>query len=194
LLACSLARFRTSLLRARCRHCHPLHGHVRCWSPSLLPIPVDGSGQPLLSTELTSAPTAHVPIDKCREEAVLEGQNMSSLAISSEGILHTLRLTPSSPSFPLGARRRSALAPSCRAPQGHDQTPCEILYFTCGSRKSTKTPFCDGNLVRFWFRPVSSGFGERKGGIKIQYAMWLTASGARRLRGPLRLPRAREPV
>jgi len=44
--------------------------------PSLLPIPVDGSGQPLLSLELTSLPTFQVPMDNCREEAVFEGQNI----------------------------------------------------------------------------------------------------------------------
>ena len=76
---------------------------------SLLPIPVDASGQ--LSPELTSSPTVQVPLDNCREEAVFEGQNMGSQAVGGDGILHTplsSRLSPSSPSFPF---RRSDLPP-----------------------------------------------------------------------------------
>jgi len=44
---------------------------------SFLPIPPDGSGQPLLSQELTSSFTVLVLIDEVGEEMVLEGQNMS---------------------------------------------------------------------------------------------------------------------
>jgi len=44
--------------------------------PSLLPLPVNGSGQPLLSPESTSSPTVQVPIDEDSEEAVLAKQNM----------------------------------------------------------------------------------------------------------------------
>jgi len=44
---------------------------------SLLPLPVDGSGQPLLSQESTSSFTVQVPINEVGEEAVLERQNMS---------------------------------------------------------------------------------------------------------------------
>jgi len=43
---------------------------------SLLPLPVDGSGQPLLSQESTPSPTVQVPIDEDGKEAVFEGQNM----------------------------------------------------------------------------------------------------------------------
>jgi len=44
---------------------------------SFLPIPIDGSGQPLRSQESTSSFTVQVPIDEVGKEAVLEGQNMS---------------------------------------------------------------------------------------------------------------------
>jgi len=44
---------------------------------SLLPLPIDGSGQPLLSQDATSSFTVQVPIDEVGEKAVLEGQNMS---------------------------------------------------------------------------------------------------------------------
>jgi len=40
---------------------------------SLLPLPVNGSGQPLLSQESTPSPTVQVPIDEDGEEAVIEG-------------------------------------------------------------------------------------------------------------------------
>jgi len=47
-----------------------------------------------------------------------------------------------------------ASAPSCRAPQGHDQTPCHFMksffshpFSTCGSRKSTKSPLATENCV-----------------------------------------------
>ena len=43
---------------------------------SLLPLPIDGSGQPLLSQESTSLFTEQVPIDEVSEEAVLERQTM----------------------------------------------------------------------------------------------------------------------
>ena len=43
---------------------------------SLLPLPVDGSGQPLLSQESTPSPTVQVPIAEDGEKAVFEGQNM----------------------------------------------------------------------------------------------------------------------
>jgi len=43
---------------------------------SFVPIPIYGSGQPLLSQESTSSFTGQVPIDGVGEEAVLEGQNM----------------------------------------------------------------------------------------------------------------------
>jgi len=43
---------------------------------SLLPLPVDGSGQPLLSQESTPSPTVQVPIAEDGEKVVLEGQNM----------------------------------------------------------------------------------------------------------------------
>jgi len=77
--------------------------------PFLSPLPVDSSGRSLLSPESTSLPTVQVPIDEDGEEAVLEGQNMDSPAVNSDGILHTPRLTPSSSFFPL---RRSDLSPS----------------------------------------------------------------------------------
>jgi len=44
--------------------------------PFLLPLPVNGSGQPLLSPESTSSLTVQVPIDEDSEEAVFEGQTM----------------------------------------------------------------------------------------------------------------------
>jgi len=43
---------------------------------SLLPLPVDGSGQPLPSQESTPSPTVQVPIAEDGEKAVFEGQNM----------------------------------------------------------------------------------------------------------------------
>jgi len=42
----------------------------------LLPLPVDGSGQSLLSQESTPSPTVQVLIAEDGEKAVLEGQNM----------------------------------------------------------------------------------------------------------------------
>jgi len=45
--------------------------------PSLLPLPVNGSGQPLLSPESTPSLTVQVLIDENSEEAVFEGQTMS---------------------------------------------------------------------------------------------------------------------
>jgi len=42
----------------------------------LLPLPVDGSGQCLLSQESTPSPTVQVLIAEDGEKAVLEGQNM----------------------------------------------------------------------------------------------------------------------
>jgi len=41
-----------------------------------LPIPIDGSGQPLLLQESTSSFTGQLPIDGVGKEAVLQGQNM----------------------------------------------------------------------------------------------------------------------
>jgi len=43
---------------------------------SLLSLPVDGSGQPLLSQESTPSLTVQVPIAEDGEKTVLEGQNM----------------------------------------------------------------------------------------------------------------------
>ena len=89
----------------------PCTGTLDDKAPSLLPIRVDGSGQPLLSQELTSSPTVQVLIDNHREEAISEGQNMGSQAVDGDGILHPLlspRLTPSSPSLPF---RRSDSPP-----------------------------------------------------------------------------------
>jgi len=54
----------------------PLQDIVPPLQHSLLPLPIDGSGQPLLSQESTSLFTVHLPINKVGEEAVLEGQNM----------------------------------------------------------------------------------------------------------------------
>jgi len=54
----------------------PLQEIVPPLQYSFLPIPIDGSGQPLLSQELTSSFTVQVQIDGVSEEAVLEGQNM----------------------------------------------------------------------------------------------------------------------
>jgi len=77
----------------------PCTGMLDDRPPSLLPFPIDGSGQPLLSPELTSSHTVQVLIDKDSEEAVLAGQNTGSPAVNGDGILHTSispRLTPSS--------------------------------------------------------------------------------------------------
>ena len=74
----------------------PCTGTLDDKPPSLLPIRVDGCGQPLLSQELTSSSTVQVLIDNYREEAVFEGQNMGSPAVDGDGILHT-PLSPRSP-------------------------------------------------------------------------------------------------
>jgi len=44
--------------------------------PSLLLLPIDGSGQPLLSLASTFSTMVQVPIDEDGEEAIIEGQNM----------------------------------------------------------------------------------------------------------------------
>jgi len=57
-----------------------------------------------------------------------------------------------------------ALAPSCRAPQGRDQTRPKgkkiHLFSTCGSRRSTLFPTCDNTLnavaARLFLRPAAS--------------------------------------
>jgi len=67
----------------------PFTGTLDDRPPSLLPCPINGSGQPLLSLELTSSPTVQVPINEDGEEAVLAGQNTISLAVNGDGILHT---------------------------------------------------------------------------------------------------------
>jgi len=54
--------------------------------PSLLPLPVNGSRQPLLSPESTSSPTVQVPIDEDSEEAVLEEQKMPLRTLVSRSI------------------------------------------------------------------------------------------------------------
>jgi len=55
----------------------PLQDIVAPLQQSLLPLPIDGSGQPLLSQESTPSPTVQVPIAEDGEKAVFEGQNMS---------------------------------------------------------------------------------------------------------------------
>jgi len=54
----------------------PLQEIVPPLQHSFLPIPIDGSVQPLLSQESTSSFTVQVPINWVGEEVVLEGQNM----------------------------------------------------------------------------------------------------------------------
>lgn len=122
----------------------PCTGTLEDKAPFRLPNPVDGSGQPLVSSELTTstsislqAPilslfsidplcsrvscddrlpshlntqhhtqgvhsTNQVLIEKCREEAVVEGQNMDLPAVVGHGILHNSLspyVIPSPPSF-----------------------------------------------------------------------------------------------
>jgi len=74
----------------------PCSGTLGDRPSSLLPFPIDGSGQPLFSPELTSSHTGQVPIDEDSEEAILAGQNTESPAVNSNGILHT----PVSPRLP----------------------------------------------------------------------------------------------
>jgi len=77
----------------------PCTGTLDDRRPSLLPFPIDGSGQLLLPPESTSSHTVQVQIDKDGEEAVLAGQNTGSLAVNGDGILHpsiSSCLTPSS--------------------------------------------------------------------------------------------------
>jgi len=50
----------------------PCTGTLEDRPPSLLPLPVHGSGQPLFSSGSTSSPTVQVPIDEDGKEAVLE--------------------------------------------------------------------------------------------------------------------------
>ena len=89
----------------------PCTGTLDDRRPSLLPFPIDGSGQLLLPPESTSLHTVQVQIDKDGEEAVLAGQNTGSLAVNGDGILHpsiSSCLTPSS-FFPLSGARTHIL-------------------------------------------------------------------------------------
>jgi len=61
----------------------PLQDIVAPLPESLLPLPIDGSGQPLLSQESTSLLTVQVPIDEVGEETVLEGQIMQTQPMGS---------------------------------------------------------------------------------------------------------------
>jgi len=54
----------------------PLQEVVPSLQHSLLPLPINGSGQPLLLQESTSSFTVQVPINEVGEETILEGQNM----------------------------------------------------------------------------------------------------------------------
>jgi len=77
----------------------PCTGTLDDRPPFLLPLPIDGSGQPLLSPESTSLLTVQVPIDEDSEEVVLAGQSTGPPAVNGDGILHTPvspRLTHSS--------------------------------------------------------------------------------------------------
>jgi len=74
----------------------PCSGTLADRPPSLLPFPIDGSGQPLFSPESTSSHTGQVPIDEDSKEATLAGQNTGSPAVNGNGILHT----PVSPRLP----------------------------------------------------------------------------------------------
>ena len=57
--------------------------------PSLLPVPIDYQGQPLLSTESTSSHTGQVPIDEDSEEAIFAVQKTGSPPVKDNGILYT---------------------------------------------------------------------------------------------------------
>jgi len=61
----------------------PLQDIVAPLQQSLLPLPIDGSGQPLLSQESTSSFTVQVPIDEVGKETVLEGQIMQTQDMGS---------------------------------------------------------------------------------------------------------------
>ena len=90
----------------------PCTGALEDRPPSLLPFPISGSDQPLLSPEPTFSPTVQVPIDEDGEEVVLACQNTGSPAVNGDGILHTPvspRLTLSSSFSPF---RRSDPPPS----------------------------------------------------------------------------------
>jgi len=91
--------------------------------PSLLPFPIDGSGQPLFSPESTSSHTGQVPIDEDSEEAILAGQNTGSPVINGNGILHT----PVSPRLPYSSSfsrfRRSDPPPSVTSSRFDDGIP-----------------------------------------------------------------------
>ena len=81
-------------------------------SPSLLPFPIDGHGQPLFSPESTSSHTDKVPIDEDSQEAIFAVQNTGSPAVKGNGTLYTPvspRLVHSSSFSPL---RRSDPPPS----------------------------------------------------------------------------------
>jgi len=66
----------------------PCTGTLEDRPPSLLPLPIDGSGQPLLSPESTSSPTVQAPIDDDGEETIRAGQSTGPPAVNSDGILH----------------------------------------------------------------------------------------------------------
>jgi len=63
----------------------PCKGTLDDSTPSLLPFPIDDSGQPLLSPELTPLHTGQAPIEEDGEEAVLAGENTGSPAVNGDG-------------------------------------------------------------------------------------------------------------
>jgi len=76
----------------------PCSGTLADRPPSLLPFPIDGSGQPLFSPESTSSHTGQVPIDEDGEEAILAGQNTGSPTVNGDGILQ-IPVSPRLPPF-----------------------------------------------------------------------------------------------
>jgi len=67
----------------------PCKGTLDDRPPSLLPFPINDSGQPLLSPESTLPHTGEVPIEEDSEEAVLAGQNTGWPAVNGGHPAHS---------------------------------------------------------------------------------------------------------
>jgi len=79
---------------------------------SLLPFPIDDSGQPLFSPEATPPHIGQVPIKEDGEDAVLAGQNTGLPAVNGDGILPTPISPRHNPSSSFPPFRRSDPHPS----------------------------------------------------------------------------------
>ena len=124
--------------------------------PSLLPVPIDAQGQPLLPTESTSSHTGQVPIDEDGEEAIFAVPKTGSPAVKGNGILHT----PVSPRLPHSSSfspfRRSDPPPSFASTRFDDGIlPTPRLPSPSSLRRSGSFPTCSGPPQQVSSTPVS---------------------------------------